>query len=157
MLSRLFPTQFDNNYRGHWLALWLFVPILLFRVAQSVAVMSDARYVLTHADAIPLDTYSAAGAATVVSFAWLLALLGLVLPLQGVVVLIRYRTMIPFMYLCLLLMDLGKRLVLLVNPIERSDAAFVGLLVNLALSVFMLIGFVLSLLRKPAAPPQSAA
>ena len=119
MLSRLFPTQFDNNYRGHWLALWLFVPILLFRVAQSVAVMSDARYVLTHADAIPLDTYSAAGAATVVSFAWLLALLGLVLPLQGVVVLIRYRTMIPFMYLCLLLMDLGKRLVLLVNPIEE--------------------------------------
>lgn len=152
MLDRLFPKQFDNNYRGHWLAIWLLVPILLFRVAQSVTVMFDPRYILINADAVPLDSFGAAGAEAVVSLAVLVALSGLVLPLQSIVVLIRYRAMIPFMYLCLLILDVGKRLLLLANPIERSGALSIGFLVNLALLALMLTGLALSLLNKPAAP-----
>jgi len=29
MLSRIFPAQIDNNYRGYRLAIWLLVPIAL--------------------------------------------------------------------------------------------------------------------------------
>jgi len=31
MLSRIFPAQIDNNYRGYRLAIWLLVPIVLLR------------------------------------------------------------------------------------------------------------------------------
>ena len=32
MLNRVFPQRFDNNYRGHKLALWLFIPIVLMNL-----------------------------------------------------------------------------------------------------------------------------
>jgi hypothetical protein len=47
-------------------------------------------------------------------------------PGQGVVVLVRYRAMIPFMYLLLLVLQLGSKALVLVNPIARSGAATVG-------------------------------
>src|SRR5262249_30188981 len=37
MLNRIFPRQFDNNYWGHKLALWLFVPIVFMKVGISLS------------------------------------------------------------------------------------------------------------------------
>jgi len=159
MLSRLFPKQFDNNYRGEWLAIWLFVPVMLLRAAQNVIVISNPRTTLTTADAIPLDSYGAAGAETVVSFAVLLALFGLVIPLQSVVVLIRYRAMIPFMYLCFLVLSISSRVLSWVHPIigtadaqamaQAQPSGFYvpnsGFYIGLVILAITIIGFVLSL------------
>ncbi len=35
MLS--FPKQVDNAHRGHWLAVWLIVPVVLIRLAQGMS------------------------------------------------------------------------------------------------------------------------
>src|SRR5665213_1845750 len=100
MLTRIFPKQIDNAYRGHWLAIWLMVPIVLLRLVIGFNSMVFARMVATSADGIPLDSFGTAGAEALIA---LLGLYLLLFALLGVVVLIRYRAMIPFMYLLLLI------------------------------------------------------
>jgi hypothetical protein len=149
MLDRIFPKQFDNAYRGHWLAIWIFVPVMLVKAIQGVNSILLTRRVMTTADGIPLDSFSTAGAEAAVAMFALLGFYLLILPLQSVVVLIRYRAMIPFMYLMLLIQQLGSRALLLLHPIARSGdyGAFpVGLYVNIAILALTIIGFVLSFL-----------
>jgi hypothetical protein len=152
MFSRIFPTRFDNaSYRGYRLAIWLFIPITLLRMMMGVNGIFFTRLVAT-GDGIPLATYSADSAETVVAFFALLGLSNLLLALQGVVALIRYRTMIPFMYLVLLIDHFGSEAILRVTPIARSGAATVGALsiptaINIAILSMTFIGFVLSMGR----------
>jgi hypothetical protein len=152
MLSRIFPKQIDNIFRGHRLAIWLFLPIVLVELVIGANSMVNTRSVATSADGIPLDAFTSGGAAAVVSLFALLGLCRLLFALQGVLVLIRYRALIPFMYLLLLILQLGSRALLLVNPIARSDAssAQIGSGVILALLAMLVVGFVLSLLKTGA-------
>ena len=60
MLARIFPKQFDNNYRGLWLAVWLFVPLMLVKALQGANSMIFPRQVLVGADGIPIDQYGPA-------------------------------------------------------------------------------------------------
>ena len=53
--------------------------------------------------------------------------------------------MIPFMFLMLLLVQIGSRALIALNPIGRSDGTPVGFYVNLVILVATLIGFALSL------------
>ena len=163
MLSRIFPKQIDNNYRGHRLAIWLFALVVLLKATQGVESIVNTRSVVTTADGISLDGFSAAGADVVVALFALLGLYLLVIPLQSVVVLIRYRAMIPFMYLLLLIVYAGNRVVLLMHPIVRSaDTSMgfaghpIGFYVNLAILAMTLIGFVLSLGGNGYHPRQEA-
>jgi hypothetical protein len=126
MLSRIFPRQFDNAYRGHWLALWLLVPVMLMRAVEGVNSIVMTRQVATGADGIPLASYDPAAAATVVALFALLGLYGLILPLLGTMALIRYRTMVPLLYLLLLLVQLGSRAILMLDPITRAGVATAG-------------------------------
>ena len=154
MLNRIFPRQFDNNYRGHWLAIWLLVPLVIARLAMGTNSMLNTRLVATTADGIPLDSYGAAGAEAVIALFALSGLFLLLLALQGVVVLIRYRSMIPFMYLLLLIQQLGNRALILAHPIAKSGAptAKLGTAFVIAILAITIAGFVLSLLHKQAAP-----
>jgi hypothetical protein len=72
----------------------------------------------------------------------------LILPLQSIVVLIRYRSMIPFMYLFLLVVLVGSRAIELVHPLARSGALPYGVIMNLAILAVTILGFVLSLYDK---------
>lgn len=153
MLSRIFPEQFDNTYRGCWLAIWLFVPIVLVKAVMGVNVaglnpLISNREVLTTADRIPLDTFSAEAASLVVFLfaSWALGLL--LLSLLGIVVLLRYRAMIPLMFLLLSIEQIGRRILLLVNPIVwtvETEGISAGALINWALTAALVIGFALSL------------
>ena len=113
-MSNLLPKRIDNGYRGHALAIWLLIPIVLMKLAMGVNVAGlnpwiSSRFVLQNADGIPVDTFpTEAGAAVVFLFAsWGLALL--VINLLGVVVLIRYRAMIPLVYLLLSIEQIGRK------------------------------------------------
>lgn len=160
MLSRLFPRQFDNDYRGHWLAVWLFVLIMFMKGTQGVVVMIMPRDALTNADGIPLDSFNAAGVEFLVAIFAVSALYVLILPLQSLVVLIRYRAMIPFMYLLFLVVQVSSRALLMLNPIVRSDAppmGFgglpIGFYMNLAILAVTVVGFVLSLVDRSKLRP----
>ena len=144
MLDPIFPRQFDNNYRGHKLALWLFGFLVLMKLGISLSSIFDTYNVVRSADGIPLDTFTSHGAETVVSVTALLGLSQFLLALLGVLALIRYRTMIPFIYVLFLVEYFAKKWIQFAKPIVRVGTP-PATYVNLALIALMLAGLVLSL------------
>ena len=144
-LSQLLPGRIDNTYRGHKLALWFFVLLLLMHLAMSLNCVFNGYFVATSADGIALDTFPAAATKAIISlfatwgvehcFIWLL----------GVLVLLRYRSLIPFMFAFLLLEDLARKTTLYLLPMAGAGAG-PGFLVNFLFLAFMCIGLALSLL-----------
>src|ERR1041385_1700809 len=101
MLKRLFPKEFDNSYGGHWLGIALFAIVVSVRAIQGVNSIVMTRSVMVGADGIRLDTFNPVAADTAIA---LFALLGLhlsLIPLMSIAALVRYRSMIPFIYLLL--------------------------------------------------------
>ena len=150
MLERIFPLQIDNDFRGNRLACWLFVPIVLMELAMGTNSMVNTRTVVMEADGIPLDRYAAGGADAIIALFAITGLFRVLLALQGVAVLIRYRAMIPFMYLLFLVLHLGSKVLLQLHPVARSgvSSAQLGSAFVLAIIGMLLAGFALSLLNK---------
>ena len=144
MFNRLFPQNADNAYRGSKFALWLFVLLVFIKTAMSVNSIFNGRTVASSADGIPLDTYTPAGAQAVVSMfaAWGMA--QLTICLLCILVLVRYRALIPLMFALLLLEHLGRRLIFLFMPIVETGTS-AGFYVNLVLIALLVVGLALSL------------
>jgi hypothetical protein len=152
MFGRLFPRSIDNVYPGYWLGAWIFAPVVAGRLAMGVNGTFNTVYIATTADAIPLGTYPPAAAGTVVALFALLSLMNLTLAVLGAVALIRYRAMIPFLFLLYLAQSLGARAVLYVHPLLR-EAAGIGSAFALGLLALTALGLVLSLLPKSGKGP----
>ena len=156
MLNRIFPKQIDNTYRGYWLALWIYVPIILMKFAMGINVAGvnpwiSNMYILKEVDGVPLDTFGAEAGSTIVYMAasWALGLL--LLSSLGLLVLIRYRAMIPLMFLVLSIEQVGRKGISLMNPIVRaveSQGLAPGAIVNWALTAALIVGLALSLARR---------
>jgi len=155
MLGRVFPRQFDNIFRGHWLAIWILVPVVLLELVIGINSIINTRTVAMGADGIPLDRFGPEAATTAVSLFALLGLSRLLFGLMGVMALIRYRAMIPFIYLLLLALQLGSKALLLLHPAIRSIGhnTAAGSTVILVLIAMLLTGFVLSLLGERGPNP----
>jgi hypothetical protein len=83
MFNQLLPQRIDNTYRGYRLALWLFGLLLVLKVTMSLNSIFNGSTVASSADGIPLETFTSAGAQTVVSLFALLGLSRLVICLLG--------------------------------------------------------------------------
>jgi len=144
MLNQLLPRHVDNTYHGYKLALWIFAVLVFMKVSMSLNSIFNGRMVASSADGIPLDTFTPDGAQAVVSLfaAWGLA--QLIICLLCIVVLARYRSLVPFMFALVLLEHLSRRLIFLVMPIVRTGTP-PGFFVNLALLTLMVAGLALSL------------
>lgn len=153
MFNQLLPQRVDNTYRGHKLALWLFGLLVCMRLAQSLNSIFNTYATATGADGIPLDTFPPGAAQTVVSLFALLGLSHFLFCLLGMLVLVRYRAMVPFAFALLLLEYLSRRLLLQFVPIIRTGTAL-GFYVNLALLAVMIVGLALSLRTQGARPAQ---
>jgi hypothetical protein len=117
------------------------------RTAMSVSSIVNGRTVASSADGIPLDTYGPAAARTVLALFGLLALAHLVIALVGVLVLVRYRALIPLMFTLFLVHQIGRRLLLGAMPIERAGAP-PGSAINLFLLGLTVAGLALSLVKR---------
>ena len=149
MLRRLFPVRLDNEgYRGRVAALWLFAVFLLLRAIMGVNGAINTRTIAT-GDGIRLDGLGEGGAETILLLFRSLSLANLPLVAIGAVVLWRWRAMVPFLYLVLLADQVVRRLVALANPIARTEAAAVGMWINLGLLALLFVGLVLSLWSRP--------
>lgn len=133
------------------LALWLFGLLVLVKVVMSVNCIFNGYSVASRADGIPLDTFTSAGARAVVSLFAIWGLAHLVICLLCILVLVRYRTMVPFMFALLLLEHLSRKLVLQFMPIVRTGTP-PGSVVNFVLLAVMIVGLVLSLRGKDYLP-----
>ena len=147
MLNRVFPQRFDNHYRGHKLALWLFALLALMKLGMSLSAIFDGYNMARSADGIPINTFTSGGAEAIVSITALLGLSHFLLASLGVLALIRYRAMIPLMYVLLLVEYFAKKWILLVHPIVRTGTS-PSTYVNLVLIALLIVGLALSLRTK---------
>ena len=143
MFSKLLPRSVDNTYRGRKLALWLFVVVVAVKILQSMTVIFGGDSVLRSADGIPIDTYTPAGAQTVLAIWTLSGFDRLVIALLCVLVLVRYRSAITFMFALLAIHYLARELILHFVPIVRTGTP-PGPVVNFILFVLTIAGLALS-------------
>jgi hypothetical protein len=93
------------------------------KIGISLSSIFDTYNVVRSADGIPIDTFTPRGVEAVVSVTTLLGLSQFLLASLGVLALIRYRAMIPLMYVLLLVEYLGKKWILFVKPIVRTGTS----------------------------------
>jgi hypothetical protein len=144
LLDKLFPQRIDNTYQGYKAALWLFGLVVGVKIIQSVAVIFNGYSTARDADGIPLDTYAPAAAQTAVALFAQGSLWRLTFSLLCMLVLLRYRSAIPFMFALLLLNYLASHLILQFVPLVRTGTP-PGPIVNLIMFALMIIGLTLSL------------
>jgi hypothetical protein len=153
MLNQILPQRIDNAYRGHALALWLFIPVVVSKTGIALGTIFNGRGAAQSADGIPLDSLGASGAEAVVALFGIWGVSQLVFSVLGVLALTRYRAMIPLMFVLLLLEHLARRWILLVRPIARAGTP-PGIYINLVLLVLMMVGLTLSLRSRGDLPLQ---
>jgi len=155
MLARLFPKQADNNYRGHWLGIALLALVLFIKSMQGVVSVAMTEQVATGADGIDISKLNAAGVADLMLSISLIGFYIVMVNLMGVLILIRWRVLVPLMLLIELIVQLGARVIIDLHPIPRLAAPEngfaghpVGFYVNLAVLVVTALGMILSLSAK---------
>lgn len=155
MVNQLLPRSIDNTYRGHKVALWLFGFVVLMKVAMSLNSIFNGYSVASSADGVPLDRYPSAAAQTIVALFAVFGLAHFVICVLCILVLIRYRRMIPFMFALLLLEQLSRRLILQLLPVVRTGRPPASA-INLVLLALMIIGLTLSLRSHSTLPVQES-
>ena len=144
MFKRLLPGHIDNTFRGSRLALWFLALLVRMKAAMGLNSVLNGRVVASSADGIPLDTFTPDGAQAVVSLFAIWGLSQLFFSLLGLLVLVRYRAMVPLMFALLLSEHLSRKLILHIMPIVKVGTP-PGTAVNLVLLGLMVAGLALSL------------
>lgn len=147
MWQRLFPLQADNNYTGSIIAKWVFVLITLMTLVRSGIHMFAADGGAESIATIPLNTFSANAAAAVILIMALWGLSQIIMGILYLIVLWRYQSLIPLMYV-FIIVEYAMRIFLMhIKPVHVTGTApgHVGNYVMVPLAIIMLI---LSLLSK---------
>jgi len=144
VLNRLFPAQFDNHYRGNAIALWVFYALSALTLWRSCvhifAPDGGAQTIAT----IPLDTFTQGGAASIIT---IFALWGLAQLAMGLVMLlasIRYKSMVPLLWLFILFEYSARKLVGIYKPVMALETP-PGATANTIFPVLALVMLVLAL------------
>lgn len=146
VLRRLFPKQADNSFDGLRPALWLLGLLIAMKLAMSLNSILNTADVAGNADGIPLESFGSEAARQVLQLFALMALGHLFLTLVALTALIRYRALVPLVYLILLGEFLIRRLIVWsywAPGVEATDTAFY---VNSILAALLTLGLVLSLI-----------
>lgn len=146
---RLFPRQFDNRFEGRRAALWLLGAYVALKLVMSLNSILNAASVAAGADGFRLESYGADGARAVLMLFSLSALGQLALALVALTALVRYRSMVPFVFLLLLAEQGCRRLIVDAWSIERAQSGGAGFWINMALLALLVGGLALSLWRRP--------
>lgn len=123
MYAQIIPKQIDNEYRGSPAARWVLAAAAAITIGRSLAHLflpdGGAQSIAT----IPLDSFSPEAAAVITGMFAQWGLTQLLFGLLYVLVLWRYRSLIPLMWL-FILMEYGGRLLLAVfKPFETVGTA----------------------------------
>ena len=151
MIDRLFPRAIDDQYHGARAALWILGALVLVKGLMGANCILNGRLVAMRADGIPLDTFTPAGADAVVAFLGLWGLSLLLFSLLGALALVRYRAMVPLVFALLLAEHLGRKLILLAQPVAHAGAS-PAFSINTAFLVATIVGLALSI-RPPNKQP----
>ena len=146
-LEKVLPKNVDNNYRGHPLALWFFFLITLMTIVRSLLHIflpdGGAQSIAT----IPLDSYNNGGAEAVIFIFSYWGLSQLMFGLLYLIVSLKYKSLIPLMYLTLIL-EWGGRLGLSFYKSIETTGQAPGGVGNMVLPALCLLMFMLSIRQK---------
>ena len=145
MLERFLPGQADNRFEGRRAALWLLGLYIALKLVMGFNSIFNTASVAVGADGIPLDRYGPAAANDVLLLFALTSLGQLVLALIALTVLIRYRALVPFIYLVLIGESVARRLIALTHDVTRPGDAPAPYIVY-GLLALLVLGLVLALL-----------
>jgi hypothetical protein len=154
VFERLLPRQADNRYQGYRLALWLLGLLIALKLVMSVNSILNTESVAVGADRIPLDSFGPAAAREVLLLFALMALGHLALTLIALTTLIRYRALVPFIYLVLIGEQIARRAIIQAQAVGSAGGGGVGWYVNYGFLTLMALGLLLSLV--PARPRELA-
>lgn len=149
MLHRILPPAFDNQFPGHPLALWLFAPIVFLKVMAAQTHIFTADGGAQSISTIPLDTYPASAAQNIIGLFARIGLEQLAFALLLLLALVRYRSVIPLLYLMLVGHYLALRAISAAKPLVFAGTSGVKYM-SLAVSIVSLVGLVLSLVPRGA-------
>ena len=156
MLSRLLPPLANFTYTGSRVSLWLLGLVLFVKIGIALGAIFNGHYAASVADGIPIDSFTPQGTQAFLSVFASLGLSQLILGVLGVVLLLKYRPLVPMFLLVLLVEHLARKGVNAYMPIVRSGDAPGGA-INWAIFGVMLLAFVLSLRQRrgPRPPPEA--
>jgi hypothetical protein len=152
MLGGLFPKTIDNDYRGRWLALVFFLPILAMKSIIGVNISGLNPYVTTErilksADGVPLDLWPSDAVQQIVfsSAAW--GAVMLILCLFSFLALVRYRALLPLLIL-MFFAEQATRKWIAIAAFGAPDPAAphaLGFYINWGFTIALGVAFILSL------------
>ena len=144
MWNRLLPSSFDNNFYGHSASLWLFYLITTLTLGRSLAHVflpdGGAQSIAT----IPLNQYSMGAGSAVITIFALWGLSQLLIAIVMLIATLRYRSMIPLLYLFLFVEYIGRVCVGIFKPLETLQTP-PGATANIVILSAVLLGMFLSL------------
>ena len=143
-LPRVLPERADNRFRGHVLALWLFVPLTLFKIALGTAHILRADGGAQSVSTMPLDTYPAGAAQNVIALMARMGTEQVLLGLLFLIVLLRYRALIPLMYLIAVVHYALAEAVASMKPLALAGASGAATM-HLIVGAASIVGLLLSL------------
>jgi len=146
LLQRVFPPALDNRFPGHRIALYAFYAL------TAVTLWRSQHHLFAHDGgaqsiaSIPLDTYSDSGADTVVGIFALWGLSQLIIGLIYLLVAIRYRSLIPLLYV-LFTLEYAMRFWVGTNKAIETVGSAPGSVINLPFMIAGAVLFALSVWR----------
>jgi hypothetical protein len=146
MLTRILPARLDNDFRGYQAAIWIFALITAMKLGLGFVHIFTADGGAQTMSHIPLDSYSAGAAQNVVGLFARLGLEQLLLGTLFVVVLLRYRALIPLMFLLAVAAQAGAFALAALKPLSLTVSSGGAAPMHLVLSALYIAGLVLSLL-----------
>ena len=155
--SRLLPAPADNRFQGQRAALWLLGLLIALKLVMSINSILNTESVAAGADGIPLASYGAAAARQVLTLFALTALGQLALTLVAVTALVRYRSLVPFIYLLLLGEHVGRRMIVQSFALPGASASPIAWPLNSGIAALLALGLLLALLpAREASPPRAS-
>ncbi|RSK29364.1 hypothetical protein EJF36_12465 [Bacillus sp. HMF5848] len=147
LINKILPKNINNTYRGQKIALYVFYILTAVTIWRSqhhlFALDGGAQSIAT----IPLDSFTDAGAAAVIGVFSLWGLSQLIIGILYFIVSLRYRSLVPLMYLLVVFEYLVRATYISsVKPIPTAGTA-PGAAANVPVIIIAVVMFVLSLLE----------
>lgn len=142
IITCILPKTIDNNYKGRQVSKLMFLLLTLVTIIRSLIHIFSSDGGAQSIATIPLDSYPSAAAATVVLMFALWGISQLLMSIVYIVVYFKYQSLIPAMYI-LLIIEYSMRLVVgMMKPIVTVGTAPGGIgnfiLVPLCIILFLM-------------------
>ncbi len=145
MLQKIFPKVVDNSYRGHATAKWLLILYVMKSFLAGSIHMFAADGGAQSIASITLDQFTQGGANSLITIFAMWGMEQVVIGLVGVVILLRYRSLIPMMTLVYVSEYLGRFAISFITPGVVSAHTPPGAVADLVLIPLTIVMFLLSL------------